>query len=298
MYKVGGTNKHTLKYILKITVYNTGAGISIISKETFDDNFNNISLKPCSTLLHTYTGDSIKVRGQFNASVNYNGQRMSLPLVVVDGSGPSLFGRDWLAKIKVDWKRIFNVSVPTIPKLSAAVTNRLHATIQSYSEVFKQGLRTIKGINAKLEVTNDAYPKFSLKSAVDEEYDRLEREGIIEKEEFSEWATPMVHIPKADNTTRSCGDYAVTVNPQLQVPHYQIPLPEDVFQKLRGGKLFSKLDMKNAYQQLLLHDESQQYMTIHTHRGLYRYKRLPFGIAASPAIFQHVWMLFYKASTM
>jgi hypothetical protein len=153
--------------------------------------------------------------------------------------------------------------------------------------VFKQGLGTIKGINAKLEVKNDAHPKFckarpvpyALKSAVDEEYDRLEREGIIEKVEFSEWA-------KADITTRSCGDYAVTVNPQLQVPHYPIPLPEDVFQKLRGGNLFSKLDMKNAYQKLLLDDESQQYVTINIHRGLYRYKRLPFGIAASPAILQ------------
>ena len=90
---------------------------------------------------------------------------------------------------------------------------------------------------------------YALKSAVEDEYDRLERECIIEKVEFSEWATPMVHIPKADNTTRSCGDYAVTVNPQLRVPHYPIPLPNDVFQKLRGGKLFSKLDIKNAYQQ-------------------------------------------------
>ena len=116
---------------------------------------------------------------------------------------------------------------------------------------------TIKGIKAKLEVTNDAHPKFckahsvpyALKSAVDDEYDRLEREGIIGKVEFSEWATPIVHIPKADNTTHSCGDYAVTVNPQLRVPYYPIPLPDDVFQKLWGGKLFSKLDIKNAYQQ-------------------------------------------------
>ena len=300
MYKVGGANKHGIEIPIEINgakllmELDTGAGISIISKETFDTNFNGISLKPCSALLHTYTGDPIKVCGQFDASVNYNSQRMSLPLIVVEGSGPSLFGRDWLTKIRVDWKRIFNVSVPTTPELSTAVTQRLHATIQTYSGVFKQGLGTIKGIKAKLDVTDDAHPKFckarpvpyALKYAVDDEYDRLEREGIIEKVEFSEWATPMVHIPKSDNTTRSCGDYAVTVNPQLQVPHYPIPLPEDVFQKLRGGKLFSKLDLKNAYQQLLLDDESQQYVTINTHRGLYRYKRLPFGIAASPAIFQ------------
>ena len=98
MYKVGGTNKHgneipiEINNVQMLMELDTGAGISIISKETFDNNFNNISLKPCSTLLHTYTGDPIKVCGQFNASVNYNGQRMSLPLVVVDGSGPSLFG--------------------------------------------------------------------------------------------------------------------------------------------------------------------------------------------------------------
>ena len=59
----------------------------------------------------------------------------------------------------------------------------------------------------------------------------------MEKVEFSEWAIPMVHLPKADGTTRSCGDYAVTVSPQLQlkVPKYPTPLPEDVFVKLPGG---------------------------------------------------------------
>ena len=46
------------------------------------------------------------------------------------------------------------------------------------------------------------------------------------------------------------------------------------------------MDLKSAYQQLPLDPESQQYVTINTHRGLYHYKRLPFGIASSPAIFQ------------
>ena len=55
---------------------------------------------------------------------------------------------------------------------------------------------------------------------------------------------PNDSCPKADGTTRSCGDYAVTVNPQLHVSQYPIPLPEDVFLKLRGGQRFTKLDLK------------------------------------------------------
>ena len=96
----------------------------------------------------------------------------------------------------------------------------------------------------------DAQPKFckahpvpyALQEAVDAEYHQLESEGFVEEVEFSEWPTPMVHVPKADGTTRSCGDYAVMSNPQLNVPQYPIPLPEDVFVKLRGGKWYTKLD--------------------------------------------------------
>ena len=62
--------------------------------------------------------------------------------------------------------------------------------------------------------------------------------------------------------------------------------PKMFFCKLSGGKLFTKLDLTNAYQQMPLDPESQEYVTINTHCGLYRYKRLPFGIASSPAIFQ------------
>eukprot|EP00731_Ephydatia_muelleri_P022229 Em0014g820a len=67
---------------------------------------------------------------------------------------------------------------------------------------------------------------------------------------------------------------------------YPLPVPEELFATLAGGKQFTKLDLSNAYQQLLLDNDSRKMCTINTHRGLYQYTRLPFGIASAPAIFQ------------
>ena len=193
----------------------------------------------------------------------------------------------------MDWNEIFRIHVTESSVLSV-VTQKLHVVIQNHSDLFKDELGTIKGLSAKLELKEGVSPKFfrartvpyALQQAVEDEYNRLERDGIIRKVEFSDWATPMVHVPKFDGSTRSCGNYAITVNPHLNVPSYPIPLPEDVFHKLRGGQKYTKLDLKNAYQQLTLDEESQKFVTINTHRGLYRYTHLPFGIASSPAVFQ------------
>lgn len=59
-----------------------------------------------------------------------------------------------------------------------------------------------------------------------------------------------------------------------------------LFIQLNGAENFSKMDLSSTYQQVLLNEESKQFVTINTHLGLYRYTRLPFGVAASPAIFQ------------
>ena len=61
---------------------------------------------------------------------------------------------------------------------------------------------------------------------------------------------------------------------------------DDIFDQLNGGEKFSKLDLSSAYQQVLLAEESKQYVTINTHLSLFRYTRLPFGVSSSPAIFQ------------
>ena len=67
---------------------------------------------------------------------------------------------------------------------------------------------------------------------------------------------------------------------------YPIPKVEDLLATLGGGEKFTKLDMSQAYQQLQVDDESKQYTTINTRKGLFQYTRLPYGISSGPGIFQ------------
>ena len=60
----------------------------------------------------------------------------------------------------------------------------------------------------------------------------------------------------------------MTVNQSLEVDQYPLPKPDELFASLAGGQKFTKLDLSQAYQQLLLDAESRQYVTINTHRGL------------------------------
>ena len=97
---------------------------------------------------------------------------------------------------------------------------------------------------------------------------------------------PIVSVPKKDGTVRVCGDYKVTVNPSLDVDQYPLPKPEDLFATLANGKSFSKLDLSQAYQQIVLEEKSAECLTVNTHLGLYQLTRLPFGVASAPAMFQ------------
>ena len=78
----------------------------------------------------------------------------------------------------------------------------------------------------------------------------------------------------------------MTINRATKPDVYPPPRVEDLFANLAGGCSFTKLDLAQAFQQIPLEESSKQYVTINTHKGLYRYNRLPFGVSAAPAIFQ------------
>ena len=127
---------------------------------------------------------------------------------------------------------------------------------------------------------------YAFKSLVEDELNRLSELGIITPVQFSEWATPIVPVLKRDkNSVRICRDYSVTVNKASKLECYPIPKLDDLLAALASEIIYTKLDTSQAYQQIEL---SKKYVMINTHKGLFQYNRLPFGVSSAPAIFQRV----------
>ncbi|XP_044744348.1 uncharacterized protein K02A2.6-like [Coccinella septempunctata] len=114
------------------------------------------------------------------------------------------------------------------------------------------------------------------------------RKGVLYPVDYSEWGTPVVPVLKKNGSLRLCGDYKVTINPHIEVDQHPLPRIDDLFNCLQGGVKFSKLDLSDAYQQIGLDESSKELTTIVTHKGLYRYNRLTYGIASAPAKFQKI----------
>lgn len=279
----------------------TGAAVSIISEGLFRQTFAEQPLEVAKVVLKTYTGEIIPVLGQFEATVNYEKQSERLPLIVVKGAGPALCGRNWLQKLSLNWKKIKH-AVEGLPgqevKLVGEITQlkSIADVLEVHSEVFKDELGTLRDIKATILVDPEVRPKFYksrplpfvMKARVDAELDRLEKAKIITPVKHSEWAAPIVPVEKKDGTIRLCGDYKLTVNQATSTDRYPLPRIEELMATLSGGTVFSKIDLASAYQQVLLDDESKQPLTINTHRGLYVYNRLAFGVSSAPSIFQRI----------
>ena len=137
---------------------------------------------------------------------------------------------------------------------------RLKSLLDKYSDIFKDELGTMNSIRAEPLVKENASPRFhrprpvpfALKEAIEREIQRLEKSGILKEVSYCEWAAPIVCVPKKDGSVRMCGDYKVTINKALDVNQYPIPNPTDLFTSVVKGKVFSKLDLSQAYQQMLL----------------------------------------------
>ena len=125
---------------------------------------------------------------------------------------------------------------------------------------------------------------YAQQDTVNKMVDDMLTHKIISKSN-SPWASPVVIIKKKDGSNRFCVDYrklnAITIK-----DNYPIPLIEETLDTLKGAQFFTSLDLASGYWQIALHKLAKQKTAFITHKGLYQFEVLPFGLSNAVSAFQ------------
>jgi len=264
----------------------TGSPYTMISEETLEKikRSKEVKVKESQKNVRSFTGHAVTISGEAEAKMRYK-NRIIEGRMLITPLKPNLLGRDIIKEL----------DIITVNRLEIT-ENSLQEVLSAHTAVFKDELGKLKGITAKIHVDPNASPIFckartvpyAMRSRVEEELRRLEDLQVIESVRSSEWAAPIVPVLKPSGQIRICGDYKVTVNKVSKLEQYPIPTLAELTTKLEKGSKYHKLDLSHAYSQVELDEDSRKYVTINTHRGMFQYTRLPFGVSSAPAIFQRV----------
>ena len=266
----------------------TGADLTAIPENIANKIPNLIIDKKIKPPMKDYNDQPIEVIGVAKVDACFKGQELKeTQITVVENKRKPVLGLDWINRFDLDWNKVIKCAKTNVISKESNI-------LEEFKEIFEPVLGTVKNVTANLELKEDAVPKFmpprqipfALKTQVEQEIIRLENEGNWMKVKYSPWATPLVPVAKPDGGVRLCGDYKITVNPQLKVAQHPLPNPSVMFATMGGCQVFTKIDLKSAFQQLTMDEKSQEMCTLNTPLGLYRPKRLPYGVASSPALWQ------------
>jgi len=104
--------------------------------------------------------------------------------------------------------------------------------------------------------------------------------GIIE-ESTAAYASPVVMAEKSDGTKRVCVDYR-KLNCVTVFDPEPMPTAEEIFAKLSDDRFFSKFDLSKGYWQVPEREQDRDFTTFLCHRGLFRFRVMPFGLVNAP----------------
>ena len=111
-----------------------------------------------------------------------------------------------------------------------------------------------------------------------------ESEGIVRKvRNLQAWASPVHAVKKSDGSWRVCRDFR-SLNLVTKFDRFPLPSLMSFNAKMAGAKLFSKVDLRRAYHQVL--DRHKTTTTINTTVGLFEFVRMPFDLRNAGAQFQ------------
>ena len=292
-FAVNERNEPMLDIIVGKTPLNvlidSGASSNIISTKTWEDlkqhGIKCTSRATSDKKLYTYASDEpLPVKGTFTCDVKCGRRETRADFLVVEGNAVPLLGKETATELGV-----LKIGVDV-----AAVRDSNQRIRDQYPEVF-QGVGKLNTHQVSLHIRPDVPPvaqpmrrtPFNLREKVERKVDELLEADIVERVDGpTRWLNPVVVAPKANGEIRLCLDMR-RANEAVIRGRHPIPTVDEVLQNMNGSTTFSKLDLKWGYHQLELTPESREITTFAVHSGVYRYKRLIFGVSSASEQYQY-----------
>ena len=270
-------------------IADTAATCSIIDEYTFNNMLKGktqLEVYSQSTTLIPYGSKSISTLGKFCAKIMYNGVSINENVFIVSGQSGCLLSCKASQLLK-----LVTIAEPNVVNS----VSQMQEQIQSEFPKLFQGVGLMKDYAVKLHIDESVKPvaqphrriPFHLRQKVESKIQDLLKADIIEPVEGpTPWVSPIVVVPKKEsNEIRICTDMRQANRAILRERHLA-PTLKEIQAKLNGSVMFSKIDLRSGYNQLLLDESSRSITTFSTHVGLFRAKRLSFGISSASEIFQ------------
>ena len=246
-------------------------------------------LEDCKTRLFAYGNTELQVIGKFPSAVVHGSKSVSTDIVVVAGKGRCLLGRSTA-------KGLGLLRTGPVEVNATTETADFASDMQDkFPDVFT-GVGRLRDYQLQLHVDPAVRPvaqkprrvPFALREKVSAKIkDLIEKDIIEEVPGPTTWASPIVVAPKPNGDVRLCVDMRVA-NTAIQRERLPIPTVDEALEDLNGSTVFTKLDFNWGFHQVELAESSRDITTFCTQDGLYRYKRLSFGVNAAPEKFQHI----------
>jgi len=250
--------EHRAKFTIPLRIKNRnivfdvdcGSTVTLVSEKWLRKTFPKLTLCKTNLKLRSYCKKNFVPLGFIRVKVKDLDESKILNMYVVKYDRDPLLGREWIYKLKTLAKVKNSLTeIEDVETLDAFSQNNLKDLLNKYNNTLNEEFAHILKYKAHLKLKPDVKPvfiknrtvPFKILEKVEKELERMVDAGILEKVEWSRWATPIVPVLKKDGGIRICGDFSTTVNPALIIDEHPLPTIEEFLRQCRKARYFQKL---------------------------------------------------------